>query len=99
MATQSRFPGIEKAATEISYDNGGINRDRSEEAMLRHLRRYLSTIPYYDELSAIDNWLGALNADDLDTVCAGEQTEMEDLLANAPPFTGQLLIDIFENVG
>lgn len=96
---ETRFPGIEKAAIEISYDNGGINRDRTKKTMLAELRRYLPMIPYYDELPAIDKWLGGLSAEDLLTVCAGEVSEQDVILANGPPFSGQLLIDIFENVG
>src|SRR3546814_3676420 len=36
-----RFPGIARAALEISYDNGGIDADRTEAKLLRQLDRFL----------------------------------------------------------
>jgi hypothetical protein len=92
-----RFPGIALAALEISYDNGGINRDRSEADMFRDLDRCLDTAGMDPgHLHEIDAWLGSLVDDDLGTVCSGEETEMLALLKGGPPFTQQLLNDIFK---
>lgn len=91
------FPGIAKAALEIAYDNGGINRYRTEKKMLGELDKFLSTQPG-ELLPAIDAWLSSLSSDDLELVCAGEQSEAAKVLAEAPPFTDQLLNDYFEEV-
>ncbi|TIM13840.1 MAG: hypothetical protein E5Y67_15275 [Mesorhizobium sp.] len=92
-----KYPGIKRAALEIAYDNGGINRMRSEKTMLGELARFLERQPE-EILPAIDAWLSALSGDDLQTVCAGEQSEVEVLLRGAPPFTDSLLNDYFDEV-
>ncbi|CAB4167986.1 hypothetical protein UFOVP860_76 [uncultured Caudovirales phage] len=96
------YPGIERAALEISYDNGGINRERSEASMLHELRQFLasSAVPVTD-MQAINDWLTALSDDDLLTVCCGECGEQASVLAvlgGAPVGTDALLNEIFENV-
>lgn len=97
MSTRTQYPNITKAALEISYDNGGINRERSEADLVRDLGKFLAPMDE-DMLANIDGWLGNLSKEDLNTVCAGERTEQRDLLAAAPPFTGSLLNDIFDEV-
>lgn len=99
MNAAKRYPGIAKAALEISYDNGGINRDRTEAMMLRKLGRVLETLPYSEHLPAIDRFLGKLNEEDLNTICAGEHTDQQAIVALGPPFTDTLLTDVFEQVG
>jgi hypothetical protein len=92
-----RCPGIARAAREISYDVGGINRDRTEADMLRELDRCLDTAGMDpSHLHEIDAWLGSLSDDDLDTVCSGEEADANTILQAGPPFTSQLLTDIFE---
>lgn len=96
---QSRYPGITKAALEIGYDNGGIHRFRSETSLLRRLNRFLAKCALdTEQLNSIDRWLGGLPADQLFTVCAGEETEMLAILKDGPVFTHDLLNDIFEKV-
>ena len=99
MNAKQRYPGIAKAALEISYDNGGINRDRTEAMMFRKLGRVLETLPYSEHVPEIDRFLGKLSAEDLDTICAGEHTDQQALVALGPPFTDTLLNDVFEKVG
>jgi len=99
VSASKRYPGIAKAALEISYDNGGINRDRTEGKMLRELDRFLEGVPYADLLPDIDRFLGKLNEEDLNTICAGEHTDQQAIVALGPPFTDTLLTDIFEQVG
>jgi hypothetical protein len=95
----SRYHNIEKAHLEIAYDNGGINRDRSAEMATEELRRFLPTLPYsHERLIAIDAWLGGLEEEQLQTVCAGEEAEQDALLAKAPFGTGDLLNAIFDGV-
>ena len=100
MGDIERFPNIEKAALEIAYDNGGINRDRSEAQQKRDLRSFLLECGLEREhLRDIDTWLGTLSKNDLQTVCAGEYNESQTILANAPMFTDHLLNEIFDGNG
>ena len=92
------YLGIERAALEISYDNGGINRDRTESSMLHELRELLSCSLRAAELQPINEWLTALSDADLRTVCCGEETELLAALAGAPAGTDALLTQIFEEV-
>ncbi len=89
---------IRKACLLISYSNGGVNRDRSEARVLREMQHFIDTRPYNGELKAIDAWLGTLTADQLETVCDGEQSEMDAIMKGAPAFTETLLHDYFEDV-
>ena len=95
--TPEKWPGIKRAALEIALDNGGINRFRSEERQQREFRRWLEKQPQ-ELLPAIDAWLSGLSDEDLQTVCDGEVTEADAILANGPPFTNQLLNDYFDEV-
>lgn len=89
------YPGISRATLLIALDNGGINRNRSEKRQQRDLLRFLERQPQ-EILPAIDEWLSGLSKDDLETACCGEESEMEELLKDAPPFTDKLLNDYFE---
>jgi hypothetical protein len=92
-----RFPGIARAALEMAYDNGGINRMRSEQDALRDLDAILTDgADIAFDLPDIDRWLASLSDDDLQTVVAGEETEAAQIIANAPGGTHQILEDIFE---
>lgn len=95
--------GIRRAALEISYDNGGINRMRSEADLKRDLRAFLRSTDLVTaaELRAVDRWLSALTDEEMNTVCCAEETEMQCFmrLRGAPPKTNDLLNEIFERVG
>lgn len=104
-----QFPGIIKATLSLAYDNGGINRERSERECLRDLsanlrERWLSArhaglrTTQYVALKAIDSWLNNLSEESLDTACNGEESEVATMLSSAPHGTTELLNDIFENV-
>lgn len=94
---QVGYPNIEKAHLEIAYDNGGINRYRSEDKAQRELRCFLPQLPYtQDVMLTIDAWLGSLSADDLQAVCIGEDCAADALLMSAPPHTQAVLTAIFE---
>lgn len=97
MTDKIAYPGILRAALEISLDNGGINRSRAEPQMRKELAQFLAHQPS-DILPAIDKWLAALSDNDLETVCCGEQSEMAAVMQDAPPFTDKLLNDYFEEV-
>jgi len=82
----------------ISYDNGGVNRYRSEVQVLREMQRFVDSRPYNAELKAIDDWLGTLTEGQMETVCAGEMSEADAILVAAPAFTETLLHEYFEEV-
>jgi hypothetical protein len=92
-----KYPGIARAALEIALDNGGISRGRSEKQMMRELSRFLAKQPA-EMLPPINDWLAGLSDDEMQTVCAGEEIEMESATVSAPPFTNDLLNDYFEQV-
>lgn len=92
------YPAIAKATLEMAYDNGGINRDRSEENCMQDLDAVLGAEGvYHDDLVKIDAWFASLSDDQMQVAVAGEETEMKVLLASAPPHTDELLNDIFDN--
>jgi hypothetical protein len=94
--TEHQHPGIARAALEMSYANGGINRDRSEADVLSDLNVTLAIVEGFKlDLGAIDKWLGGLSEDDLLTVVDGEETETDALTAKAPAGTQSLLNAIF----
>jgi hypothetical protein len=105
---QDTYPGIARAALEISYDVGGIDRFRSEESMLAALAAFVAKhqegLPanlrtsLIAEWLAIDMWLAAQTDEALATICGGEEGEMMALLAGSPPGTNELLNMIFEDV-
>jgi hypothetical protein len=87
---------IRKACLLISRSNGGINRYRSEETVLREFRNFCEARPYEDMLKAIDSWLGTLTPEQFETVCDGEMSEADAILESAPAFTDTFLNDWFE---
>lgn len=90
------YPSIVKAALEISYDNGGINRFRTEEQMLSDLENFLKSQDTFT-LQYVEKDLISLTEEEFQTACTGEQTEREELyLLKA---TDDLLNEIFEKVG
>lgn len=95
---KTQFLGIRKAALAIAYDNGGINRVRSERQMLREFNKWLARNSLEPYLPAINEWLSGLSNDDLSTVCGGEYSEAQAILDSAPPFTDSLLNDYFNEV-
>lgn len=104
MSLIERWPGLKKAALEIAYDNGMINRCCSEDDWLRSLDPVLGADGVYDtDLECWSDWLLTLSEDELSVVAAGEETEMLAIMARAPaPPSGAdgdlngLLNDIFE---
>lgn len=103
MSAIEKWPGLKRAALEIAYDNGMINRCCSEDDWLRSLDQVLGAEGVYDaDLERWSEWLLTLSEDELSTVAAGEESEMLAIMANAPPAeSGEgdlngLLNDIFE---
>jgi len=100
------YPGIEFATKEMAYDNGCINRDRSEEDLIRGLYNWLRDVDpetfNATTLQMIDVWLSSLAEKDMHLLCAGEEGEQHDVLMCAPvgirEYANLLLTLIFEEV-
>jgi hypothetical protein len=77
-----RLQGLRKAALEIAYDNGKINRYQSEEAYLDKVETIIGSDGVYGEdLEREDAWLRTLSDDDVNTLCAGEHDDVRELVA------------------
>lgn len=100
--TASHYEGIAKACREIAYCNNGIRRDRPEEQQAREFEEWFGCWVKdrlsHDALQLMSDWLLALNEDDLLTVCDGEETEREALMASAHPMLNELLNAYFDEV-
>ena len=68
------FKYIQKAAQEIWYDNGMINRFEPLGIKLDYLKRWLVQQPEAD-LMKIESDLAQLTEDELNTICCGEESE------------------------
>jgi hypothetical protein len=92
-----KYQNIARACFAICIDNGGINRERSEQQWRDEFAAFINREAWPPEiLVAIDAWLGTLAADDLETVCAGVDTEAMTLMESAPPCTQEVLDAYFE---
>lgn len=100
--------GIYRAAIEIAYDNGGVNRDRTEDDVKKDALSVVSgqmegiqhaglRTSYICTVMDIDKWLLQQPDDVLETVCAGEDADRLAALVGAPHGTDALLNAIFEN--
>src|SRR3546814_17598813 len=86
-----RFPGIARAALEISYDNGGIDADRTEAKLLRQLDRFLERCGIDSGyLPLIDTWLAGLTEAKIEELCTGSVKEGDAVLQTAPACTATL---------
>jgi hypothetical protein len=96
--SKHRYPGIARATLEMSYCNGGVNRDRRESEVLEDLENILvggSDLAF--DLPAISQWLAALDDETLGNVVDGDQDEAAKLMEGAPAGTDALLNEIFYN--
>lgn len=84
-----RYPNIKNAALELSYCNGGIFRERTEEIALKEIsqgmfsERFVLNLTPVD-MTAIDTALGSLNKDDLEIFLDGEEEERLKILKKFP---------------
>lgn len=86
------FIHIQKAAKEIWYDNGMINRFEPLGIKLDYLKRWLVKQDFL-ELMKIESEISCLSEEDLFTVCCGEETEQDRL---ASPSLNRFLNRIFD---
>lgn len=100
----AQFPTIRKAALEIAYDNGMINRGESEAEFLEKALGALCAegVPVLDVIR-LEMFLKTLNNEDLVTLCNGEHDEVVALEGDCPfsvvepaEKVTRLLNDIFE---
>lgn len=94
---ECQYLGIERACVEIAYDNGGVNRLRTEDQMRKECREFLSRSDF-GNLPEIDEWLNSKSDEFLREICSGEQSEIENRMKDAPPFTDSLLNQYFTEV-
>ena len=92
------YLGLMKYAKETAYDNGGINRARSEKQMEREANRFFDRVSGEYDLGAIDAWILSLSDDDLHEVCCGEETDQQRILEPSPPFTWKFMCQYFDEV-
>jgi hypothetical protein len=101
--------GIRRAALEMAYDNGAINRERSEEDFLKRLEEWLSNscatidhsglrTSFIISLNEIDAWLVGISDEAMLIICSGEEVDAKTALFKAPQGTDALLNAIFEEV-
>lgn len=84
MTRIEQFPALRKAFLEMSYDNGGIHRGRTVEEALAETEELLSGEQWDDaKLIRFDVWIASLSDDDVCTLVDGEETEIEDLIADS----------------
>lgn len=76
------YSNIVKAAKEIWYDNGMINRLEPESEKVELLLNWLQTLDS-NLLEPIELELSKLSEEDLETVCCGEETEQERLASKS----------------
>lgn len=96
--TKHPYPGIAKATLEMSYANGGVNRDRRERDVLEKLEPILAECDLAMDLPAISAWAAALSDEDMLTLVDGEESDQHHVLSDAPHGTDGLLNLIFDNV-
>lgn len=97
-------PNVRAAALLIAYDNGMINREESEQDFLEKAKEALCAdgVPMMDVIE-LEVFLSALTEADLDTLCTGEEGEIQAIEALCPNSrveptqkVTRLLNDIFE---
>lgn len=91
--------GIEKAAKSMAYDNGAINRTRTEEEAMGEASKAVEGLGVDSkELDELDAWLLSLSEGDLSVMCAGTDDEIHLIMKReaAPDCTDRVLNAIFE---
>lgn len=66
------YPKIKTAFLAIAYDNGGINRVRSQEQMLAEANEWLSKQVKYD-LDHIEKWLSNRDDGEIEMICTDSE--------------------------
>jgi hypothetical protein len=77
------FPNIKRAALEIAYDNGMINRQELELDFIRSVNERLEAMPVI-KLAGLEGWLAGLDQQTFQTACVGEHNDMMEVMKTAP---------------
>jgi len=81
----TKFPNIRKAALEIAYDNGMINRFEPEEKFLDACLSVLGADGVYEtDLERFEAFLGELTTKEMNDLCCGEFQDMAVIVDQAP---------------
>ena len=100
MQTIFQLQGIRHAALAIAYDNGMINRECSETEFLHRCDSVVGADGVdYADLVKMDTFLRTLTDEQMDELCAGEETEQSVVLSLYEGDREQLngfLNDLFE---
>lgn len=87
---------IRRAIKSIAYDNGAVNRTQTIDELLGVVEPLVSNAFTPEVLASVDAFLADLSEEELETICNGEESEVE-LLA-APEGTDEVLNFIFDNL-
>ena len=99
LADSKAFPNIYKAALEMSYDNGGINRERSEEKHREEFNGYIGSARHdHATLKKIDEYLATLSEEQINVLVAGEDEERMALIALIPHDIQQKTDELFDEI-
>lgn len=91
------YPNIVRAIKEMALCNNVINRHYPEKQFMFELEGYIACCPIYPTtMNHIERWISSLTDEQIEILVDGEETEMERLLLNAPPSTGELFVDVFD---
>lgn len=97
-----KYKGLSRAALEMAYCNGGVNRNRSEADVLYALDDLLKEehIQQTFDLAAIDTWLNGFSSVCLQEIVDGEEETVFATMQKklAPQGTNEFLNILFEEV-
>jgi hypothetical protein len=91
------YPHLSALIENIMYDQGCIHRYRPVESMYAKLEEILVFINRPESFYSFDAWISKLNKEEFETISAGEETEMEAIMAKAPKI-GTISADDFVNI-
>lgn len=99
MALIDEFAGIKRIALLIAYDNGIVNRLRTEEQWLQDLDPIIGADGVdHADLVILDVWCMTLNDQEAENLAAGEHNDMIAVVEKCPnPDLCNLFNDIFES--
>ncbi len=92
------YDAIHRTLLAISLDNGGINRDRSEEQQKLEASEWLDKVKQDNDLNAYEAWLGTKTEEEIETLANGEFHDIEAMMHEAPKGLDDFLNDYFEEV-
>jgi hypothetical protein len=94
------LPTVRAAVLKIAYDNGCINREKSETELLHDCElSLLFGICDRPMLERVESFLSSLTPEEFETVCIGEETECKKIIeSKKAQETEKLLNHFFESM-